>query len=522
MPLTVWLASASAAAYLALALTALSRRARHPLARHLALLCVGLFAYNLQEAVSVLTGQRAWTAVGDAAAALTAVATFELFLGFLGASRRLALPIRVARAYFGAVGLVGLSPLVWPSLAPLHDSGAWSVLMLIGLMPGFGILLRLIVRHARRREGPERTRAQILGAALLLGVGSAMTDLAGTVGLDVPRVSYVGLLLSALLIAGLTFEARIVEGARAGTVANAVALALLAVAAQLVLLSSVSERAAVLAFGALVAALATAAALVPLVTAWSERRSRMEHHATLGRFAQQMAHDLRNPLAAIKGAAQVLQSPVGGGAEQAAEMLAIIVERVDRIERLVADYQRLGRVELSLREVGVNAIVEDALAAVGEIGGGSVELSRDLAPAPPPVFADPDLLGFAIENLLRNGCEAMPTGGVLRVATEVAEEGRAVRVVVRDAGAGMDVRTRERALDGLFTTKAGGTGLGLSFVRRVVEAHRGRLRLESEVGRGTTATIELPAGPRAVATSAGDQGASHDRPLVVTTPPRTP
>jgi signal transduction histidine kinase len=98
-----------------------------------------------------------------------------------------------------------------------------------------------------------------------------------------------------------------------------------------------------------------------------------------------------------------------------------------------------------------------------------------------------------LENLVRNAMEAMPDGGTVTVRT--ARSGaESVLLSVADTGCGMDARTRERAFDDFFTTKALGSGLGLAFVRRVVEAHGGRVSLESEQGRGTLVSVRLPVG----------------------------
>src|SRR5690242_14970433 len=155
MPYDDWLAAATAAAFLALALLAALRRARNPLAVELGLMCVGLFAYNVQEVLSVVTASRAWVWVGDAAAALTAIATFELYLGFLGLKSGLPILKRLARIYFGALALVGLLPLVVPRASIVHDSGIWPGAMLLGLLPCFGAVGTLLVRHMRASRGKE-------------------------------------------------------------------------------------------------------------------------------------------------------------------------------------------------------------------------------------------------------------------------------------------------------------------------------------------------------------------------------
>jgi two-component system, NtrC family, sensor histidine kinase HydH len=496
MPSEVWLAAASGAAFLALALLAATRRARHPLALHLGLMSVGLFAYNLAEVLSTVAGQRFWVWVGDSAAALTAIPTFELFVGFLGGTRSTVTARRMARWYFGLLGVLGVSPLIDSRLAWLHDSGAWPLLMLAGLVPGFVLTLAAAMRRARQAGGRERVRAQLLGVALLVGVGSVLSDLAAMAGLSVPRLSYFGLLLSSLLVAALVFEAHIIEGVRVATVVSALLVAMLAVVAQIVVVAWAGGRTGAVVFGTALVAVLSGAALVPLALTMAEQRARTDHLVTLGRFARQMAHDVRNPLAAIKGAAQFLEEERKGGRsiDEQAEMLGIIVEQVDRIERFIADYQRMARLEPALRPTDPNALALTAIRAMETGGEGSFEVTRELADGLPSVDADPDLLGFALENVIRNAREAIPSGGTVTVSTEaVAEPAAYVRIGVRDNGPGMDVRTLDRALGGFFTTKEGGSGLGLAFVRRVIDAHGGRLQVRSEEGRGTFVAIDLPA-----------------------------
>jgi signal transduction histidine kinase len=114
----------------------------------------------------------------------------------------------------------------------------------------------------------------------------------------------------------------------------------------------------------------------------------------------------------------------------------------------------------------------------------------DLAPDLSRCEVDGDLLGGALQNVIRNAMEAMPKGGTIVVRTERAKGGDVV-ISVEDSGEGMDARKAERALDDFFTTKPQGSGLGLAFVRRVAEAHRGEVTLTSEVGIGTVVRLRL-------------------------------
>jgi signal transduction histidine kinase len=136
--------------------------------------------------------------------------------------------------------------------------------------------------------------------------------------------------------------------------------------------------------------------------------------------------------------------------------------------------------------------------------GEGVDVLLELEGGPCTVMADAGLLVGAVENLLRNAHEAMPKGGTIRVVVERKGSLAVVRVV--DTGQGMDASTREAALDDFFTTKAKGSGLGLSFVRRVAEAHGSSVRVTSAVGKGTTVELGFPLVEEGAVPSLGEAG----------------
>lgn len=209
-----------------------------------------------------------------------------------------------------------------------------------------------------------------------------------------------------------------------------------------------------------------------------------------------MAHDIRNPLAAIKGAAQFLQEELeqGRSMDPHKDFVELIVERTCRLERVVKDYQRMGRVVPVRASMSLNELVEDVLRHHALDPDSAVEVELDLAADLPELSADRDLLAYALENLVRNAVEAMPEGGKLVATTERFDmaAGRGVRLRVSDSGCGMDARAQENAFEDFFTTKSTGSGLGLSFVARVVEAHGGTIDLDSEEQVGTTVELVLP------------------------------
>jgi signal transduction histidine kinase len=237
----------------------------------------------------------------------------------------------------------------------------------------------------------------------------------------------------------------------------------------------------------MIAALAT---LRPIISALSEQRARSRYLVTLGRFSAQMAHDLKNPLAAIRGAAQFLaeEKARGGSIDEHAAFVELILEQSDRLARVVSDYQRIGRAEVARTATSIADLAQE-IAKAQRAATTNVTLEVNVASDVGSVDVDRDLFAGALENLAKNAAEAKST----KVEIGAARVGpKRLLVWVKDDGAGMDARVRERAMDEFYTTKATGTGLGLAFVGRVAEAHGGKARIESEIGRGTKVEMEIP------------------------------
>jgi signal transduction histidine kinase len=182
-----------------------------------------------------------------------------------------------------------------------------------------------------------------------------------------------------------------------------------------------------------------------------------------------------------------------------------MLDQIARLDRLVDVYGRLARAEPQPEELDLNELVATVLALPSLTGaGGRAIVKTELEAALPRCRADQDMLTRVLENLVHNALEAMPDGGTVTVRTTRADqEGKTgVAFWVQDTGAGMDARTRERAFDDFFTTKPTGSGLGLAFVRRVIEAHGGEASFESGHARGTVVRVWLPVAERAGGASA--------------------
>ena len=223
---------------------------------------------------------------------------------------------------------------------------------------------------------------------------------------------------------------------------------------------------------------------------------RLENFAALGRLSAQMAHDLKNPLAALKGAVQFLREELAQGRSLGGHQpfLELMEQQIDRIDRSTAHYVSLAQLHPRLIVAQLNETLKEVL-SLQSFASGGVAVRAELDPSLPACRFDRDLIAGAVENLVRNAIEATPPSGRVTVRTKSARpllRRAAILVSVEDTGRGMDTRTAEKAFDDFFTTKDSGTGLGLPFVRRVVKAHNGEIRLRSQLEKGTIVTIRLP------------------------------
>jgi two-component system sensor histidine kinase HydH len=227
----------------------------------------------------------------------------------------------------------------------------------------------------------------------------------------------------------------------------------------------------------------------------ADARARTREMATMGLFARQMAHDLRNPLAALKGAIEWIQHDPSSKSlsPQTREFLDLSVTQAKRMETQIQRYQRLGQVAPERSVVNLESMPREMVALQGAVTS-RVTCTVDVEPAVASWDLDSDLVGASVDNLLRNALEAMPEGGTLKVSAGQAERlgQRGLQLTVTDTGKGMDARTRESAFDDFFTTKDMGQGLGLSFVRRVAMAHGGHTWIENNLPRGTRVSMWFP------------------------------
>jgi signal transduction histidine kinase len=215
--------------------------------------------------------------------------------------------------------------------------------------------------------------------------------------------------------------------------------------------------------------------------------------AFVGELAGGVAHEVRTPLGVLRSSAQLLERSLEVKDDETRELLRLLREEVDRIERVVSGLLELGRPrELRLEAAPLGQIVFRAVDFVeAQAREKGVTLRRRAADPDPEARCDPELVYQVALNLLVNAVQILPQHGMVEVAVLPPHDGHA-GFEVRDDGPGMTDEVRARIFEPFFTSRDGGAGLGLTFVQRVVHEHRGRISVASAPGRGTTFRIELP------------------------------
>ena len=231
----------------------------------------------------------------------------------------------------------------------------------------------------------------------------------------------------------------------------------------------------------------------------SERRARQaEHLAEVGTLTGGLAHEIRNPLSTLNLNLQLMREdldrPGAGTDPRILRKLDVLEQEARRLQGILDDFLKFaGQYELRPEVRPVNPVVEEVVSFYGErLQRANIQVRTSFAEGLPPCALDADRIKQALSNLILNAEAAMmPGGGELLLSTE--GDRRAVRIHVTDTGAGIPQEDLDKIFAPYYSTRPGGTGLGLPTVRRIVQEHQGTLEVHSEPGRGTRFTIHLPA-----------------------------
>lgn len=212
-----------------------------------------------------------------------------------------------------------------------------------------------------------------------------------------------------------------------------------------------------------------------------------ERLKAIGDLASGVAHEIRNPLNALR----LSLGKLGGmGEGETQQLLGIISQEIERIEKTIEDFLNFTRpFKLSLSEVNLNQILSETATLLEEKALKSSIIIKKEFEVLPQVRGDEEALRKVFMNIVRNSIDASPEGGEIVIAARAT--GHEVVVSISDTGSGIEPEDLKRIFDPYFSKKRGGTGLGMSIARRIIEGHEGSIALESEVGKGTTVTIRL-------------------------------
>lgn len=222
-----------------------------------------------------------------------------------------------------------------------------------------------------------------------------------------------------------------------------------------------------------------------------EKLIHSERLAALGKVAQGIAHEIRNPVMIIGGFARRLQNRFSPE-DPAQEKLKIILSEAERLQQMVSSIERY----TSLRKAVfsfihpveiIEKVLSDHLSSLESRG---IRIEVKCPEEIPEIQGDKELLELALENLLKNAEEAMPEGGVLEIG--LLTEPERVILSVKDTGAGIETEALPYLFDPFFTSKTRGTGLGLTIVHRIVSDHNGEIGIDSVPGEGTSVRVCLP------------------------------
>jgi two-component system sensor histidine kinase HydH len=222
-----------------------------------------------------------------------------------------------------------------------------------------------------------------------------------------------------------------------------------------------------------------------------EQLRRADRLSALGELSAGMAHEIRNPLGAIKGAVEILKDDYSPD-EAKYEFIGILIKETDRLNRIVQEFLGFARPKIpEFQPADVNEAIESVLTLTAqESRKAGVMVEKRLDPSIGKRSIDAGMLKQAFLNLILNAIQAMPNGGILTIESSL--QGRVLIVKISDTGTGIPEENRKKLFSPFFTTKKSGTGLGLAITYRIIENHRGTIDVASEPGKGTTFTVKIP------------------------------
>jgi len=226
-----------------------------------------------------------------------------------------------------------------------------------------------------------------------------------------------------------------------------------------------------------------------------EQTSKLSELEELSRLTGGLAHEIKNPLSIIKVSLKLISEELNSkdaNPARAARKIAVVQKETDRLEKILEDFLRyIRKTELHLVSVDINRLVTDMTDFYSpQAVSRSITLRTSLCAEPLICKADADSLKQVLLNLFINAQQAMPDGGELMIRTQ--KNCLNAVIIVSDTGKGIEPENLDKIFDAYYSTKSGGSGLGLPTSRKIIEAHNGSIKVDSVPQKGTSFTIQLP------------------------------
>jgi len=399
-------------------------------------ICASVIVWNFGQLMAGFTGRRQWLYVSLTASALIPALSFHFIITLVRPERRNTSWLLPAYGFSSLLALATVLSLANAKARQALEGPLWDALFFTFVVPFFLAGLVMLVRAGKSsRSGSERSRLRYLLVAGVIGLVTVVTDHVQSFGAPVPPMGHFGsVIYPSVLAVGVLRHREAVD-----------------------------------------------------VLAQMRGRLRM-----LNELSAAIAHEIRNPLAALKGAARLLEKEFDSTGElMSRQYLALIREEVERLEKILKNFQSYTRpLKLDVESVSVNELVEKTISlAALEVPG--LKVHRELSEDAGTVRADGAHLKQVFINLLKNSFEACGQAGRLTVRTSM--EPPWVRVVFSDDGPGFAPHLMEHAFEPFVTTKPSGTGMGLAISRRIVREHGGTIDARNLVPRGAEVVVSLPA-----------------------------
>jgi signal transduction histidine kinase len=397
--------------------------------------CIAVCIWNAGIFLKFYTGREAWFYFGIIGSPLLPAFLFHMTTVLLKREKG---NLWIPAAYVLCVGL-SLSSLLAvysPFVKTFVDSIYRYLFYLILLLPFILVSMVMMLKAIPRTSSSvERSQIRYLLVAMIIGTCLGLTDLIKIFGSPLPKLGQTGsIIFSTVLITGIFKNRKAYD-----------------------------------------------------ILAQMQRRL-----DGLGEMAAGIAHELRNPLSAIKGAAKLLSGRAHAKQPpEEREYIEIIREEVARLDGILLNFQHLTKPLVVRKEtVLLNDIIRKTI-RMTEIGGASVNVKLELAEEMPPIRADASMLKQVFLNLVKNAVEACTGGGELFIRTVGDRNG--VNIAFRDTGEGIPAQMLVRIFEPFFTTKRSGMGMGLAICRQIIEAHGGRIEAKNGEPGGAVFSIFLPA-----------------------------